>query len=65
MPGVRSFLHAPQNTHGTPLSYLLRNTAVRCFGGLPAAFASVDLLRVTGNLNSKEEDSRLRGLQRR
>ena len=38
------FAHAPQNTHGTPRSYLRRNdAAVRCVGGLPAAFAAIDL----------------------
>ena len=36
-----SFPDPPQNTHGTPRSYLPRNTAVRRFGGFPAPFVAV------------------------
>ena len=38
-----SFPDSPQNTHGTPRSYLPRNTAVRRFGGFPAPFAVLHL----------------------
>ena len=40
-----SFPDSPQNTHGTPRSYLPRNTAVRRFGAFPASFVVLGLLR--------------------
>ena len=40
-----SFPDPPQNTHGTPRSYLPRNTAVRRFGALPVAFVVLHLSR--------------------
>ena len=40
-----SFPDSPQNTHGTPRSYLQRNTTVRRFGGFPASFAVIYLQR--------------------
>ena len=39
-----SFPDSPQNTHGTPRSYLPRNTALRRFGALPVALAVLHLM---------------------
>ena len=38
-----SFPDSPQNTHGTPRSYLPRNTAVRRFGAFPASLVAIHL----------------------
>ena len=41
MPGVAPL--GSVNNHGTPRSYLRRNTPVRCFGAFPASFAVLRL----------------------
>ena len=70
-----SFPDSPQNTHGTPRSYLPRNTAVRRFGALPVAFVVLHLctssppsplpLSLPFKLLRRHQRARARGAARR